>query len=60
MFEIGKKGGKTELRFTHVGLVPRFECYDGCSGAWGHYITDSLRGLIEKGKGRPNAKESER
>lgn len=60
VFEIGKKGGKTELRFTHVGLVPRFECYDGCSGAWGHYITDSLRGLIEKGKGRPNAKKSER
>ncbi len=26
VFEITKKGDKTELRFTHVGLVPVFEC----------------------------------
>ena len=35
VFEIARKGGKTELHFTHVGLVPAFECYGGCSGAWG-------------------------
>lgn len=35
VFEINQKGSKTELRFTHVGLVPAFECYGGCSGAWG-------------------------
>src|SRR5882724_495625 len=27
VFEISKKDGKTEVRFTHVGLVPRFQCY---------------------------------
>src|SRR5262245_32820556 len=27
VFEIARKGDKTELRFTHVGLVPAFECY---------------------------------
>ncbi len=56
VFEIVRKGGKTELRFTHVGLIPAFECYDGCSGAWGFYVNDSLRGLIETGKDRPNKK----
>ena len=54
VFEIAKTGGKTELRFTHVGLVPAFECYGDCSGAWGFYINDSLRSLITTGKGQPN------
>jgi hypothetical protein len=57
VFEIRRKNGKTELRFTHTGLVPAFECYGGCSGAWGFYINESLRNLITAGKGRPNAKE---
>ena len=57
VFEIAKKGDKTELRFTHVGLVPAFECYGGCSGAWGFYINDSLRNLITTGKGQPAQKE---
>jgi hypothetical protein len=35
VFEIAKKGDKTELRFTHVGLVPAIECYGKCAGAWG-------------------------
>jgi len=31
VFEIAKKGQKTEVRFTHRGLVPTFECYDKCT-----------------------------
>jgi hypothetical protein len=57
VFEIAKKGDITELRFTHVGLVPAFECYGDCSGAWSFYINDSLRALITTGKGQPNTKE---
>jgi hypothetical protein len=54
IFEITRKDGQTELRFTHVGLVPTIECYAGCSGAWGFYINDSLRNLITMGSGQPN------
>ncbi len=57
VFEIARKGGKTELRFTHVGLVPTIECYGKCAGAWGFYINESLRRLITTGKGAPNEKE---
>ena len=57
VFEITRKEDKTELRFTHVGLVPAFECYGDCSGAWGFYINDSLRSLITTGKGQPNRQE---
>ena len=54
VFEIAKKDDKTEVQFTHVGLVPAYECYDVCSDAWGSYITGSLRDLITTGKGQPN------
>jgi hypothetical protein len=53
-FEIARKGDKTEVRFTHVGLIPDFECYDACSSAWGSYVNGSLRDLITSGKGEPN------
>ncbi len=44
-FEISKRGNQTEIRFTHVGLVPQFERFDSCSDAWGSYINGSLRKL---------------
>ena len=57
VFEISKNDDKTELHFTHVGLVPAIECYGNCSGAWGFYINDSLRSLIATGKGNPSRKK---
>lgn len=54
IFNITKKGEKTEVHFTHVGLVPEYECYNACSEGWGAYINGSLRDLIVAGKGRPN------
>jgi uncharacterized protein YndB with AHSA1/START domain len=53
-FEILKKGGKTEVRFTHIGLVPEYECYNACSDGWSTYLNGSLRDLITTGKGKPN------
>ena len=50
VFEISKKDGKTEVRFTHVGLVPRFQCYGDCSGAWGTLVNENLRKLITMGR----------
>lgn len=29
-FEISKKGTNTQVRFTHLDLVPQIECYNGC------------------------------
>jgi uncharacterized protein YndB with AHSA1/START domain len=57
VFEITPKGRKTELRFTHEGLVPKFECFEACSEGWGFYIDTSLKNLIVTGKGDPNEKE---
>ena len=57
VFEIARKDGKTELRFTHVGLVPAFECYGSCSGAWAALVDSNLRNLIATGKDQPDAFE---
>jgi hypothetical protein len=50
VFEISKKDDKTEVRFTHIGLIPAFECYGDCSGAWGMLINENLRKLIVTGE----------
>lgn len=58
IFEIAEQDNKTQIRFTHLGLVPGYECFDICFKAWTGYISNSLRNLITTGKGQPNKKEN--
>ena len=53
VFDISATDGGTQLRFSHIGLVPGIECFDACSDAWGSYVTGSLRSLITTGTGAP-------
>ena len=55
VFEITALNGQTQLKFTHKGLIPDYECYDVCANGWSHYIQESLYGLITTGKGQPNS-----
>lgn len=57
IFEIKENQGKTELLFTHRGLVPSYECFQICHDSWTHYIQDSLKSLILTGKGLPTPAE---
>jgi len=54
VFDISAEGNKTKLVFTHVGLVPGYECYDACYQGWTHYIQTSLKNYISTGEGEPN------
>ena len=56
-FEVSEKDTKTQIRFTHFGLVPAFNCFDACSNAWGQYLQQSLLNLITTGKGNADAKK---
>lgn len=52
IFDISEVNNKTQLRFTHMGLVPDIECYDACSNGWGQLIQQSLFSFIATGKGK--------
>jgi len=56
-FEISGLDNKTQIRFSHLGLVPGLECYEICREGWNNYINNSLRNLIITGKGQPNPKD---
>lgn len=56
VFDIVQQGQQTQIRFTHEGLVPAYECYNICRDAWTNYIQNSLGSLITTGKGQPNPK----
>jgi hypothetical protein len=57
VFEIYNHDNGTQLRFTHIGLIPKAECYDDCSSAWTQYIRSSLFKLITTGIGHPEQKQ---
>jgi hypothetical protein len=52
IFEISELGDKTQLRFTHLGLVPQIECFESCSNSWSQLIRQGLFSLITTGKGK--------
>ena len=51
IFEIEEKDGETEVRFTHMGLTPKLQCYGNCSAGWHHYVETSLPSLLLTGHG---------
>ena len=52
-FELSNNDGKTQVHFTHLGLVPKAECYIDCVRGWDQYIKGSLFKLLTAGKGTP-------
>ena len=52
-FELSGRGDKTEIHFTHIGLVPEVECFKSCSKGWDYYIKGSLFKFLTEGKGTP-------
>lgn len=46
-FEISTANNQTKIIFTHIGLIPEFECYDACTSAWTMYVQEKLSKCFE-------------
>jgi len=57
IWNISTINNRTQVEFTHKGLVSELECFDACADAWGGYVKDSLLSLLNTGKGKPDPKE---
>lgn len=47
-YDISEEDGKTKIVFTHIGLVPEFECYDSCAPAWTQYVQEKLTDVLNR------------
>ena len=55
-WEISNKNDSTQIDMTHIGLVPKIECYIDCEKGWNFYVGESLFKLITEQKGLPEKK----
>ncbi|WP_207421567.1 SRPBCC family protein [Desertivirga brevis] len=53
-FDIAREGDMSRITFTHLGLDPSFDCFEGCSKGWTGYIHQSLQPFIVTGIGTPD------
>ena len=54
VFELRQQDGKTQIHFTHIGLVPEIECFGDCSKGWRRFLQGSLEDYVTKGEGHPH------
>ncbi len=53
IWEIFPKINGTQIKMTHVGLMPDMECYEMCRDDWMDFIKGSLLKFINENKGVP-------
>ncbi len=53
IWEVLPKTESIEVKMTHEGLVPEFECFDQCRLGWDYLIGKSLLNLLTSNKGMP-------
>ena len=53
VWNISAQNNTVHVSFTHLGLVPKLECYDNCQTGWDFYVKESLLKLLTEHKGIP-------
>jgi hypothetical protein len=59
-WEIAGDNDTTKITMTHEGLMPAVECYENCEKGWNFYTGESLKKLINEGKGMPDTPTNKR
>lgn len=53
VYQLSSVNNKTQVDFTHIGLVPGIECYNQCEKGWTRFATISLPKFLNEGTGLP-------
>lgn len=53
VWEIFPENKFTQIKMTHIGLVPAAECYKDCETGWNGHVKGSLVKFINENKGQP-------
>jgi hypothetical protein len=53
VWEVVPQTDSIEVKMTHLGLVPEFECFDQCSLGWDYLMGKSLLKFLDTNKGMP-------
>jgi hypothetical protein len=53
IWEVFPKTDSIEVKMTHSGLVPAFECFDKCSQGWDYLMGKSLSKFLTENTGLP-------
>jgi len=53
VWEVFHQNNGTEVKLTHIGLVPEFECFEKCSMGWDYLMENSLQKLLKDNQGMP-------
>lgn len=53
IFRIEASANKTDVHFTHQGLMANLNCYEVCEQGWDHFFVDSLAVYLNTGVGKP-------
>jgi hypothetical protein len=58
VWELTPEDGETRISMTHIGLIPRAECFNNCKAGWDFYVGESLLRLLTEGKGLPDGRRN--
>jgi len=53
IWEIDGVNNTTQIKMSHLGLVPGLQSYEGCKEGWTKHVTVSLVHFINENKGEP-------
>lgn len=59
-WKIAENNDATKITMTHIGLMPAVECYENCEKGWNFYSGESLKQLMNEGKGLPDTPTNKR
>lgn len=59
-WQVSENNDSTTIVMTHIDLIFEIECYESCEKGWNFFTGESLKKLINEGKGMPDTPANKR